>query len=133
MGPCKCCRKALHVMVICTRAGNGSNIASANESNNDHSEGPSATQENSGLSTGGADLDLQFSADPMSLEAPEVNASSIWGYCAGCTVIHTLFPCRALTAILEQKRDADLFSLCRLRHAHAKRARRQTMGSSIPL
>ncbi|EIE26517.1 hypothetical protein COCSUDRAFT_59046 [Coccomyxa subellipsoidea C-169] len=51
--------------------GNGSNIASANESNNDHSEGPSATQENSGLSTGGADLDLQFSADPMSLEAPE--------------------------------------------------------------
>ncbi|KAK9916989.1 hypothetical protein WJX75_009549 [Coccomyxa subellipsoidea] len=56
--------------------GNGSNIASANESNNDYSEDPSATQENSGLSTGGAELDLHFCAPAAtSLSAPEAAPS----------------------------------------------------------
>ncbi|CAL8466825.1 g6361 [Coccomyxa elongata] len=57
--------------------GNGSNIASAHESNNEYSEGPSANQENSGLSTGCADLGLQLSSaaklsPPTALPSPEV-------------------------------------------------------------
>lgn len=48
--------------VFHVHAGNGSNIASAHESNNEYSEGPSANQENSGLSTGCADLGLQLSS-----------------------------------------------------------------------
>lgn len=52
-------------------AGNGSNIASAHESNNEYSEGPSANQENSGLSTGCADLGLQLSS-AAKLNAPTV-------------------------------------------------------------
>jgi hypothetical protein len=63
-------------------AGNGSNIASANESNNDYSEDPSATQENSGLSTGGAELDLHFCAPAAtSLSAPEVNTCLLLQLC----------------------------------------------------
>ena len=54
--------KAVVAHVFHVYAGNGSNIASANESNNEYSEGPSANQENSGLSTGCADLGLQLSS-----------------------------------------------------------------------